>query len=432
MGDDKVFALADCNNFFVSCERLFQPALRNKPVAVLSNNDGVIIARSNEVKALGIPMGAPVFKHRSLLEAHNARLFSANFTLYGDISDRVASILREQSPWVEVYSIDESFLRIDHLGISDYSAWAQRIAAQIQKEVGVPISIGVGSTKTLAKLATEWTKKHPDLRGGCSLVGDARLTETTLQQTDLQDIWGIGRRYGEKLRRLGLRTALDVVRLKDEWVLHNMTVLGLKTVHELRGKSCIPLNDFSVDYQQKMASSTRSFGRKVRSLAELEAAIASLSARAAMRLRRVDQLAWQGSTFLRAHLPEGGAKYLSANFYLPTPTAFTGDITKGAHHALHQIYDSDFRYEKGGVIMSGLVDVSAQQMSLLGASNQVKNMQKQDALMAAVDDLALRYGKTTVIFASERASSGSWQSKRSNVSPLYTTHWEHLPHVQLG
>lgn len=438
MSSAPVFALADCNNFFVSCERLFEPTLKDRPVAVLSNNDGCIIARSNEVKALGIPMGAPLFKHRSVLEAHKTKLFSANFTLYGDISERVSVLLKEASPRVEVYSVDESFLQIEGLGITDYTAWARQLSAKVEKEVGIPISIGVAPTKTLAKLATEMVKKMPALQGGCSLAADEVITdeqqrylqEQALKWQELSDVWGIGRRHTERLRRRGLRTAYDVAQMEDEWVLKHMTITGLRTVRELRGESCIPLGDFAANYQQKMVSSQRSFGRRIRGIAELEAAIASQCARAAMRLRRKDQLAWHGTVYLRAQLPDKSYQFISADFRLPEPTAFTGTIIKGAHYALRRIYDPDLRYEKGGVILVGLVDVSAQQMTLFGGPKQIRRMRKEDALMAAMDDLSLKYGKTTVLFASERASGGGWESKREQVSPAYTTQWHQLPMVR--
>lgn len=434
-----VFALVDCNNFFVSCERLFQPKLNRVPVVVLSNNDGCAVARSNEVKALGMPMGAPYFQWKQILTKHRTGVFSANFTLYGDISDRVVELLKTYSPRTEVYSIDESFMRIDGLGIEDYDLWAKNLAVDVERNIGIPVSVGVASTKTLAKIATERAKKVEGYMGGCSLVVNEthnRLEQEknvikVLEYTPLEDVWGIGRRFAEKLKRIGLSTAYDVSNLSDRWVLENMTIVGLRTVRELRGESCIPLDNFALDYQQKMVSATRTFGNRVRSRAELESAVASFCARAGMRLRRKDQLAWSGSLFLRAKTLDGSKQIISTDFRLKTPSAFTGEIIAVAHDALESLHDSDFSYDKGGIILNSLVDKRAQQMSIFGGAGQEEIFRKQDKLMGAMDRLSLRYGKGSVSFGSEKMA-GKWQSKRKKVSPAYTARWDQVPLVKGG
>lgn len=434
-----VFALIDCNNFFVSCERLFRPKLQNVPVAVLSNNDGCVIARSNEVKAMGIKMGDPYFKHKNLLNAHKTEVFSANFPLYGDIAQRVSDTLANYSPKIEIYSIDEAFLQVNNLSITDYSNWARQLSTEVERQVGIPVSVGVGPTKTLAKLSVERAKKIPELGGGFSLATDAQLngydhnllTEEALRWLPLEDVWGIGRRRAYALRRMGLKSAFDVANLTDEWILKNMTITGLRTARELRGESCILLDEFENDNQQKNLSVTRSFGRKVRSLAELEAAVASFSARAATRLRRKEQLAWQGMVFLRAQLPDRSHKYISANFSLDVPSSFTSDIIKGAHRALKQIYDPELRYGKAGVIMSFLVGEGEQQMSLLGNKQQATRMRDQISLMKALDDLSLRYGKQSVTYASEGYGPNRWRSNQKRVGPAFTTSWDQIPTVKV-
>ncbi len=436
----KVFALIDCNNFFVSCERLFQPWLNSVPVAVLSNNDACVIARSNEVKAMGIKMGEPFFKNESLLKAHNTKVFSANFPMYGDIADRVSTVLGDYSPRIEIYSIDEAFLQVDNLSIKDYDAWAKHVAAEVEKRVGIPVSIGVGPTKTLAKLAVERAKKTPELRGGFSVAQDSALKgkELAARRLDslkwlpLGDIWGVGRRYAVRLNRLGLRSAYGVTCLSDEWILKNMTIQGLRTVRELRGDSCIPLDEFEDDNHQKTLSVTRMFGRKVRSQAELEAATASFAARAATRLRRKEQLTWGGSVFIRAQLPDRRHRYVSGDFKLATPTSFTSDVIRGAHQALKQIYDPDFRYEKAGIVLDFLVGESDQQMSLLGSSEQAERMKSQISLMKAMDDISLRYGKKSVIYAAELHKSVNWKSRQNRMSPAYTTEWDQIPKVKIA
>lgn len=439
MSSEPVFALVDCNNFFVSCERLFRPSLVNVPVGVLSNNDGCLIARSNEVKAMGIKMGDPYFKHETLLKAHGAQIFSANFALYGDIAQRVSDTLASFSPKIEIYSIDEAFLQINNLSITDYDKWAKHVAGEVERQIGIPVSVGVGPTKTLAKLAVERVKKTPDLLGGYSLAQDDKRgrIETLLRQEDglrwlpLEDIWGVGRRRAPQLQRRGLKSAYDLTQLTDEWVLRNMTITGLRTVRELRGESCIPLDEFEDDNHQKSLSATRSFGRKVRSLAELEAAIASFASRAASRLRRKEQLAWEGTTFLRAQLPDRTTRYAAAPFRLNVPTSFTNDIIKAAHVALRQLYDPELTYQKGGVILTSLVGEGDQQMSLFAGENQANKMKHDIALMKALDDLSLRYGKQAITFASESHGEQGWKSKQNRVGPAYTTRWDQLPIVAL-
>ena len=438
--EEKVFALIDCNNFFVSCERLFQPWLNNIPVAVLSNNDACVIARSNEVKAMGIEMGAPLFKHESLLRAKGAKIFSANFSVYGDIADRVSSVLAEFSPNIEIYSIDESFLQINNLSIPDYDAWAKYVSAEVGRRVGIPVSVGVGPSKTLAKVAVQRAKKIPELKGGYSLAGDkvhngpdlATRQIDSLRWLPLGDVWGIGRRYAQKLNRLGLRSAADVVALNDDWILKNMTIRGLRTIRELRGESCIPLDEFEQDNHQKSLSVTRMFGHRVNSLAELEAAVASFSARAATRLRRKEQLAWEGSVFIRAELPGGQKRFVSGGFRLATPTSFTSDVIKGAHGALKQIYDPDFRYRKAGVILTSLVSEDDQQMSLMGDEKQAGRMEAEISLMKAMDDISLRYGKNSVTYAAELHKAVQWKSKQARKSPAYTIRWGELPLVKIA
>ena len=437
-----VFALIDCNNFFVSCERLFRPHLNQRPVAVLSNNDGCVVARSNEVKALGIAMGEPYFKRRDLLAAHNAVIFSANFPLYGDIAQRVSDALARFSPNIVIYSIDEAFLQIDGLSITDYDAWAKEVSRRVGREVGIPVSVGVGPSKTLAKLAVERVKKTPGLRGGYSLaqsLGQSKSSnllerEQALRWLPLEDIWGVGRRTAPKLHRIGLRRAYDLTRLNDEWVLKNLTITGLRTVRELRGESCIALDEFEDDNHQKSLSVTRSFGRKVSSLAELEAAVASFAARAATRLRRKEQLAWRGVTFLRrqSKIAERARQVVSAEFSLRVPSSYNGDIIKGAHQALQGIYDPNFRYEKSGVILTSLVGEQFQQLDLFADTGQAKRLKANIDLMRAMDDIDLRYGKKSVVSAAEVYAPNRWKSRQNRVGPAFTTDWQQLPVVRLG
>jgi DNA polymerase V len=436
---EPVFALIDCNNFFVSCEKVFRPELKNKAVAVLSNNDGCVVARSNEVKALGVPMGAPHFKYENLFRAHKVQTFSANFLLYGDMSQRVVQVLGQFSPHVEVYSVDESFLEIGDLGITDYAGWAKEVARVTEKSTGVPVSVGVASTKTLAKLVTERAKKTPSLLGGDALVDDGHLPEVVqsmkheeyLRWLPLEDIWGIGRRYAWKLHQMGLRSAYDLTQMPDQWILRHLTIRGLRTVEELRGIACFELEYAGIDEPQKSIASTRSFGHNVRSISELEVAIATFAAKAAARLRRKRELTWEVTTFIRTGYKSNKPLFTSKKLKLNIPSADTSVIIRGAQDALRQAFDEDFAYRKAGVILTDLVPSDHQQMSLVGQPTD-DNLRKRDRLMTTIDELNMRFGNYTVKHASEGVNKKQrWHSKRENVSPAYTTDWGQLPIVKV-
>jgi DNA polymerase V len=417
-----VFALIDCNNFFVSCERVFRPDLWNKPVAVLSNNDGCIVARSNEVKALGVPMGVPYFKVRDILTKNNVTLFSGNFPLYGDFSQRVVQILEDECPDIEVYSVDESFLEISHLPIKDYTKWGQALRSKILQWTGIPVSVGVAPNKTLAKAAADYVKKHEAEQGAYSVVGDEPKRIGLLKWLELQDIWGVGWRTAPKLRGRGLKNAYDLSQVSDNWAREQLTIRGLKTVRELRGEHCISF-DHGNDPQKSIAR-TRSFGHNVRNYYELEGAVATFAAQAALKLRKEGELAGAVVTFMQTSKHAEVQHSSSQLTKLHPPSNETGKLIEAALANLEQMYDPDFGYKRAGVILLDL----RQGQQLTFDSNPAA-LERNAALMQVIDDINQRFGLRLVRHASEHIENQKWRSKRDMRSPAYTTNWRELKQV---
>lgn len=417
------YALVDCNNFFVSCERLFRPDLVGTPVAVLSNNDGCIVARSNEVRALDIPMGIPLFKVRDIVRDHRITLFSANFELYGDISQRIVQLLRQETPLIEVYSIDECFIDISELPIDDLQLWAENVRDRIWREVGIPVSIGIASTKTLSKVASTYAKTHGS---GVWVVDTDSTRLAMLDSVAVQDIWGIGRRLGPKLRDLGISTAGQLVGASDVWLRRQFNVTGLRMVDELRGIARLVFGD--THDQRKSIMRSRSFGHRVRAYYELESAVATFAAQAAMRLRAQDSVCRTVTVFLtRVRDAEGRFHSESHTIRLDEMTAHTGQLIAASLEALTAVYDVEGTYKKAGVILLDIHDVSAWQLNML---NDTSNQRESGVeLMNATDLLNRRFGKGTVWHASESRSRGTWRSLSERRSPRYTTQLAELPRL---
>ena len=415
------YALVDCNNFFVSCERLFRPDLTNRPVAVLSNNDGCIVARSNEVKALGVPMGVPLFQVRSIMEANRAELFSANFELYGDVSQRIVQLLRSETPLVEVYSIDECFIDLSDMPIADQAGWAKRVKERVFQEIGIPVSIGVAPTKTLAKVASTFAKTHGD---GSWVIESQKQRQEMLAQLPIEEIWGIGRRLAPKLKDKGVSWAQQLADASDTWLRSQFNITGLRMVDELRG---IPRLAFGDKHEQrKSIMRSRSFGHRVRDYFQLESAVATFAAQAAARLRA------QGSvcsglvvTMQLAERREGQKQYVTRSIKFDEPSSHTGVLIAAALEVLTALYDVEGAYKKAGVILSGITDESAWQLSLM--DSKPENRERGVELMKQMDRLNRRFGKGTMWHASEAKRSVTWQSKRERQSPRYTTSLSELP-----
>lgn len=416
------FGLVDCNNFFVSCERVFRPDLEGKPVVVLSSNDGCVIARSNEAKLLGIPMGAPVFKYRQLFESSGVVQFSANFELYGDISQRITRLLTSITPHTEVYSVDESFIDLSKLDIVDHQAWAENIRQRIMKDIGVPVSIGLATTKTLAKLATSHAKHTPS--GVLDLLNISQAKrESYLLETKVEDVWGIGWRSAPKLKAEGLYTALDITNLRPLLARQLMGVHGRRLVAELNGICSNPLEIYGKARQSIMRG--RTFGHDTDQLAVIEASVASLTARACASLRQDGLLAQSAAIFLSTNRHKPGYQQINQVVELPGPSADSGDIANKLIASVLKSFKTGKSYHRANIALYDLIDERYLQSDLFGEFNLASSAITQSRLQA-VDSLNKRYGKGTLYFAAEDLSR-TWEPKHDLRSPRYTSNWQELP-----
>ncbi len=415
----KIYALIDCNSFYASCEKVFRPDLKNRPVVVLSNNDGCIIARSAEAKALGVEMGGPYFKIKAELARKGVRVFSSNYELYGDMSARVMDILRGFSPDIEVYSIDEAFVGLD--GTDDLDAEGRRIKRRIYTWTGLPVSVGIAETKTLAKIANRIAKKSPKAGGVLDLF-KSRFREKALEATDIIDIWGVGRRLSKRLRNMGINSALDLSRANEQIIRKEFGVTLLRTVLELRGISCIPL-DMAPPPKQGICFS-RSFGRPVEELRELKEAVASYSARVAEKLRGQESVAGAIDIYIttnrfREEDPQYSA-HLTRTF--PVATSDTSEIIDYAASGLERIFRAGYRYKKAAVTATGVVPADSVQTNLFDTAMRGRN----ENAISVMDELNHRFGRDTVVPAATGLGA-AWHMRREMKSPAYTTDWDELP-----
>lgn len=407
--------LCDCNNFYVSCERVFNPKLEGQPVVVLSNNDGCAIARSNEAKALGIKMGAPVFQIQGLLDQHQVQVFSSNYALYGDLSNRVMQTLQNFTPAVEVYSIDEAFLSLS----GDVSAAAiATIQTTVKRWTGIPVSIGLATTKTLAKIANRQAKQ----RDGVYIL---KHPEAVLAELPVADVWGIGRQSTKKLQAHGITTALDLQQADLKWIRRQMGIVGVRIVQELRGIPCLTLE--LVPQPRKTCCVSRSFGRPVTELQDLREAIATHAARAAYKLRRDDLAASLLTVFIATNRFNQDEPYFrsATTIGLPYPTNNAIALTKTALRALAPLYQAGYRYQKAGIWLSELSPASQMQRDLF---INPQDQEKARKLMTVMDSLNQQFGTGTLRCAAE-GMQRSWQTKAQRRSPRYTTRWDELLQV---
>ena len=412
----RLFALVDCNNFYVSCERVFDPALEGRPVVALSNNDGCVIARSEEAKALGIPMGAPLFRVRPLIREHGVLVYSSNYALYGDMSGRVMAGLSEFAPDVEVYSIDEAFLDLAGAPGGDAARYGREIRAKIRRWTGIPVSIGIARTKTLAKLAAGIAKKSPNGVFAFPRAGDLALTE-------VGDVWGIGRRHAAMLKAGGILTALDLRHAAPAWARKRMGLGGARTVLELGGTACLDLE--TQPPQKKTTTVSRSFAHPVEDLDALRDAVSVFSGRAAAKLRRARLLAGAVTVFIHTNRFSGKDRqyHNAATRVLASPTSHTGDITGAALSALEQIFRPGLRYKKAGVLLFDLIAEERAPLTLFGAG---ANDGPGRRLMGAFDEINRKFGQGLIRYGSARPG---WRMNQAHRSPRYTTRWEDLPRV---
>ncbi|SFN45188.1 DNA polymerase V [Nitrosospira briensis] len=422
----QLFALVDVNNFYVSCERAFNPSLENRPVVVLSNNDGCAIARSNEVKALGIRMGAPCFQLKELADKYDIVALSSNYALYGDMSNRVAAMLRDYSPHMEVYSIDESFLTLNGLGsLWPTSAYmGQSIRHRIRQWTELPVCVGIGASKTLAKLANHIAKKQPRFNGVCDLATmPLAETDALLSGIEVGEVWGVGPRIGSQLHAAGISTVKALRDTPLSWLRARFGVVMERTGNELRGLSCLTLEE--VAPPRKQIISSRSFGQPVRALPHLSESVAGHASSAAEKLRRQNGVCGAIQVFIQTNrFREQDPQYSNSMVVpLPNESSDTRLLVRAALFGLKQIYRAGYTYNKAGVMLIDIGEARTIQGSLL-AQHGTGN--RSDGLMKAIDALNLRYGRNTVSVFSSVAPK-PWAMRRENTSPCYTTRWSDVP-----
>ena len=421
MADQKLFALIDCNNFYVSCERLFNPKLEGKPVVVLSNNDGCVVSRSSEAKALGVKMGVPLYQINALVKSAGIVTLSSNYALYGDLSNRIMSILSSFSPHQEIYSIDECFL--DFTGIADRLRLAREIKETIKQCAGVPVCVGIGPSKTLAKLANYKAKTVSDCGGvfdfSALTEGERDRIFATLKAGE---VWGIGRKLAQKFEQIGINTVLQLKDSSPELMRKQFSVVIERTVRELRGQSCLDMAEIAS--ARKQIVSSRSFGKNVFELADLEQAVASYMAKAALKLRADKSLAGALEVYIRTNrFAEGSEQYAqTATVTLSHPTDDTMVLMKAASNALRQIYRSGYAYQKAGVSLLDLSNADERQLSLF--QTEAVNT-RSEKLMKLMDATNSAMGRGTLYLAAE-GQNHSWQIKCNFKSPEYTTSWKGL------
>lgn len=411
-----MIALVDCNNFYVSCERLFRPELRFKPVCVLSSNDGCVIARSQEIKDLGIHVGAPAYKYKSLFDKYKVTLFSTNFPLYGDISSRVMSVLSDYSDNMEVYSIDEAFLHLDLYKIN-YLEYATDIRARLLQWVGIPTCVGVAETKTLAKLANRIAKKFPQLNG-VHIIDSQDKRDKALKWAKVEDIWGIGSKSAEKMRSFGITTAYEFVQRSDYFIRKNFTVVGLRIKEELLGSSCLEIDNQPVS--KKSILTSRSFSRPVKDFSGMMEALASHTSSCALKLRKQSSCAQTIMVFLHTskHRKDKPQYSNFQSMYLDVATNNTNELIAYARQLLKLIFKEGYDYNKVGVMLTNIIPQKNIQGNLFDKVDREKNSK----LMQTMDKINSTHGRGSLRLASQSDNKNKI-SKQERLSPQYTTRW---------
>lgn len=416
-----MYAMVDCNAFYCSCERLFDPSIANRPVIVLSNNDGCAVARSDEAKALGIEMGTPGFMIAEMIRQHNVAVFSSNYTLYQDISDRVMQTLGSSVPGIEVYSIDEAFLDLHDMPYHDLLALAVDIRKRVFRDIGIPVSVGVASTKTLAKMANRFAKKwHKDV--GVFYAANEALTNEMLERTKVREVWGIGKQHTELLERNGVATAADLAAASDDWIRKHLSVVGLRMVYELRGIPSIPWQP--VLPNRKNICTSRSFGELVTNVEVLAEAASNHAASCALKLRAQRTAAGTVHVFLQTNPHRTHDKQFarSVNVRLATAANDTSTIIKAALDGLFTIWSDGYRYKKVGVVVMDLVPESAIQQDLFHSPRKTKVYQ----LMKTIDSINGVKGKDTVRMGAQLGEK-NYRLRAEHLSRHYTTNINELP-----
>ena len=416
-----MIALADCNNFYASCERVFDPKLERKPVVVLSNNDGCIIARSNEAKKLGIKMGEPAFKIKNLVEKHNVNVFSTNFALYGDLSKRVMNTFRTEVNKIEVYSIDEAFLDFSNLADKER---AIQLKKKVQMWTGIPVSIGIAKTKTLAKVANHIAKKYT--KAGCFMFDDEDLIRRALNVFPVEDLWGIGRKNAKSLKEFGIHTALQFRETDINWIKRHFYINAVKIQKELKGEICYPLE--TTIQRKKNICTARSFGTEIKELSKLREAVSSHANTCATKLRKQKSCCSTISVFLSTNpfKPQAKQYHPYRVFNLDVPTNDSIEIVRFALKGLDQIYRSDCIYKKLGVIVGRTIPESQVQLSLFDNLDRDKRRE----INSVVDTINKKMGRNKVKLAVQ-GTGKKWKLRQERLSPCYTTRFSDILEVRI-
>ncbi len=417
----KKVALIDCNSFYVSCERLFNPKIQNVPVVVLSNNDGCVISRSTEAKKLGIRMGEPYFKVKDLVKKNNVQIFSSNYALYGDLSRRVMKVLKGFTDKIEIYSIDEAFLDLSHIKDEQVEEYGKQIRERVLKWTGIPTSVGISNTKTLSKVANHIAKKN---KAGVIFLKEN--IDNILKDFNIADVWGVGRQLSKLYIKNGIDNAYKLKNISNTWVKKSTNVLGAKTVMELRGISCIDLE--TEETNRKSCCVSRSFGKKVVSLDKLKESITTHCLNAAEKIRTDKQTTRAVTIFIRTSPFDKNRKYYSNSITIELPVATNNSIelVKTAISGLGKIYKYGYFYQKAGVILSKLRDASEKELNLLAPILE----NKSQPLMRAIDFTNAKYGRNAISIA-QAGISNDWKMRREHSSRIDTASFDFLPKINI-
>ncbi len=418
-----MFALVDCNSFYASCERVFRPYLNDKPVVVLSNNDGCVIARSNEAKALGIPMGAVAYKYKDMFEHNKVHVFSSNYALYGDISNRVMNILSTYSPDVEIYSIDEAFLKFNGYENYDLKEYGILMKEKVKQWTGIPVSIGVAPTKALSKIANKIAKKHQNRTNGVYVLDTEEKRLKALKWTKIEDVWGIGRRISERLKKHQVLNALHFTELPSEWVRKEFSIVGLRLQRELKGEPTLTLDEVKT---KKAIATTRSFEKNLNNINDVRERISTFAVSCAEKLRKQNSCTNLLLVFVHTNSHRSDHKQYGKNIVvrLPYPTNSSITINKYAQIGLKAIFKSGYYYKKAGVIVMGIVPENQRQLNFFCEENP-----KHLSLMKSIDMLNKNIGRTKVKLASQDLGR-TWKMRQERLSQRYTTNWNELLEVE--
>ncbi|MES2573596.1 MAG: Y-family DNA polymerase [Bacteroidota bacterium] len=421
-----MYALVDCNNFYASCERVFQPQFVGKPVAILSNNDGCVISRSDEAKAVGVPMGAPAFKIKELVKEKNVQIFSSNYPLYGDLSNRVMEILNQFTPNVEIYSIDEAFLNFDGLNISDYHDYGLQMKNRVRKWVGIPVCIGFAETKALSKVANKIAKEFQNRTKGIYVIDSEEKRIKALKWTKIEDVWGIGYRMNKKMKLRNIKTALDFIQPQHEgWIKREMGVTGLRLKYELEGKSVLDLEPIT---EKKSIAITRSFPKQISDFDLLRERVATFASVCAEKLRTQNSCCHTIIVMLviDRHSIETSKYYFNMAVTLPFATNSTLTISNTAIDILKKLHagNENIKFKKAGVIVTEICHENKKQLQLFEEENP-----KHLALMQAMDKLNTKIGSKKVKLATQDLTR-TWNMNQNHLSPKYTTDFNEILKIQ--